>query len=272
MMHMEFRCFTDTEKFKRMNQSNRHFANLMTFAVVTLLPSHGLFAQSSAIPTNIRASYTVGSLSQGTAVNKNDVLYGVPAPPGKVVGDSYLSTYWRKSAVQLYKDDKLIEGYDTRYDIQADVLDVKTTAGVKVLEGKRIRSFSWRDSTRVDPVFFVNAHDYKIDGIPMTGFFEVLVDGPAPLLKYTTLQIKKADYNVSFDVGSRDDKILKQASYYAGKGKNVVKLGTSKKKVLTLFEDKVAEMEKYMDDSQVSLKKEADLVRTWQHYNSLLPQ
>jgi hypothetical protein len=233
---------------------------------------HVAHGQSSAIPTNIRASYSMGSLSDGNALGTSEVLYGVPAPEGKVVGDTYLSTYWRKSAVQLYKDDKLIEGYDTRYDIRSDVLDVKTTAGVKVLEGKRIRSFSWKDSSRVDPVFFVNAHDYKMQGAPMTGFFEVLVDGPAPLFKYTTLHIKKADYNVSFDVGSRDDKILKQSTYYMGQGKSVVELDVPKKKLLALFGDKATEMDKYIDDSEVSLKKEVDLVKLFQHYNSLLPQ
>jgi len=230
------------------------------------------FGQASAIPANVRASYTVGSLSEGVSMGRNGVLYGVPAPPGKVVGDTYYSTHWRKSVIQLYKDDRMIEGYRVRYDIQTDALDVNTDGGVKVLDGKRIRSFSWLDSSRVEPVFFVNAHDYHLEGTPLTGFFEVLADGKAPLFKRIELHVKKADYNVSFDVGSRDDKILKEATYFVGQGKNVVEVESSKKKVLSLFGDKANEMEKFMESNNISVKKEADLVKLLQHYNGLIAQ
>lgn len=229
-------------------------------------------AQSSAIPSNIRASYTVQSLSDAASMGKNEILYGVPAPAGKVIGDTYLSTHWRKSAIQLYKDDRVVEGYEVRYDIRSDALDVKTTGGVKVLEGKRIRSFSWRDSSRLEPVFFVNAHDYTFEGVPMTGFFEVLADGGAPLFKRTELALKKADYNVSFDVGSRDDKILKQTSYFMGLKKQVVEVEGTRKKVLALFGNMADAMEKYIAANDLSLKKESDLVSVFTHYNSLLSQ
>lgn len=251
---------------------NKYMIRIGGWAILSILSGQVVRGQSSAIPANIRASYAVESLSDAAAIGRNEVIYGVPAPPGKVIGDTYLSTMWRKSAIQLYKDDRIIEGYDTRYDIHADALDVKTTAGVKMLEGRRIRSFSWRDSSRIEPVFFVNAQDFKLEGTPMTGFFEVMADGRAPLLKRTVLQIKKANYNVSFDVGSRDDKILKRADYYMATGNDVVEVGTSKKKMLPLFGDKAAEVEKFIDDNSLSLKKEGDLVKLFEYYNSLLPQ
>ncbi|HTF21709.1 MAG TPA: hypothetical protein VK658_26705 [Chryseolinea sp.] len=246
-----------------------HFTAVL---ILSCAAAPGVYGQSSAIPNNIRASYTMEGLADANAIGKNEILYGVPAPAGKVIGDTYLGTHWRKSAIQLYKDDRVVEGYPVRYDIQTDALDVKTDAGVKVLEGKRIRSFSWVDSSRLDPVFFVNARDYKFEGSPLLGFFEVLVDGKVPLFKRTELHVKKADYNVSFDVGSRDDKILKQSSYYIGQQQTVVEVSPTRKKVIALFGDKANEMEKYMSDNDVSLKKEADLVRTFQYYNSLLTQ
>ena len=241
-------------------------------AVAVLFQVDVCFGQDSAIPSNIRASYTMESLSDGSQVSLNEVLYGVAAPPGKVIGDTYLTPNWLKSAIQLYKDDRVIQGYSVRYDIYADALDIKTNNGVKVLEGKRIKSFSWLDSTRVEPVFFVNARDYKFENTPLTGFFEVLVDGPAPLFKRTQLRVKKADYNVSFDVGSRDDKILKERSYYVGQSKAVVELGNAKKKVLPIFGNRSDEMEKFMSDNNLSLKNEADLVRLFKHYNTLIAQ
>ena len=246
-----------------------HMFVLLALFGAGVFSAHG---QSSAIPNNIRASYTVEGLSDATVAGKNEVLYGVPAPAGKVVGDTYLSTQWRKSAIQLYKDDRVIEGYLVRYDIQTDGLDIKTDDGVKVMEGSRIRSFSWLDSSRLDPVFYVNARDYKFEDVPLLGFFEVLVDGKVPLFRKTTLHVKKADYNVSFDVGSRDDKILKQSSYYIAQSKAVSEVGTNRKKVIALFGDKANQMEKYLNDNDVSLKKEADLIKTFQYYNGLLNQ
>jgi hypothetical protein len=245
---------------------------MASLALVLSGATSSAYCQTSAIPTNIRASYTMQSLSDASTMGKNEILYGVPAPEGKVIGDTYYSTQWKKSAIQLYKDDRVIEGYKIRYDIQTDALDVNTDAGVKVLDGKRIRSFSWLDSSRVDPVYFVNARDYKLDGTPLTGFFEVLVDGKTPLFKRVELHLKKADYNVSFDVGSRDDKILKQAVYFVGQEKSVVEAGSSKKKILAVFGDKAGEMEKFMNDNSVSVKREADLVKVFQHYNSLIAQ
>jgi hypothetical protein len=244
--------------------------SLLTLAVVSASSVRG--QQISAIPNNIRAAYTMEGLSDLNALGNGEVLYGVPMPPGKVIGDTYLSTTWRKSAILLYKDEKLVEGYDVRYDIHADALDVKTSKGVKVLDGKRIRSFTWTDSSRLEPAFFVNAHEYKLDGSPLTGFFEVLVDGQAPLFKRTDIHIKKANYNVSFDVGSRDDKILKQPTYFMGQSGAVNEIESSRKKVLVLFGDKADEMGRYMDVNKLSLKKEGDLVNIFRHYNSLLLQ
>lgn len=250
------------------------FRFLRTLSLTVALCSGLIFAraQSTALPTNIRASYTLESLSDATRLSQNEVLYGVAAPPGNVVGDTYLSTHWRKSAIQLYKDERVLQGYSVRYDIYTDALDVKTDKGIKVLEGKRIRSFSWLDSSRLDPVFFVNARDYKLDNVPLSGFFEVLVDGGTPLFKRTDLRVKKANYNVSFDVGSRDDKILKDAAYFAGQGKNVVELNSAKKKVLTVFGSKAGEMEKYIDENNLSTRKEEDLVKIFHYYNTALTQ
>jgi hypothetical protein len=242
----------------------------LSLIIVSSFASIAVNGQSSAIPTNIRSSYTLESLSDATKLSQNEVLYGVAAPPGKVIGDTYLGTNWRKSAIQLYKDERVIQGYSVRYDIYTDALDVKTDKGIKVLEGKRIRSFSWLDSSRLDPVYFVNARDYKLDNTPLTGFFEVLADGAVPLFKRTNLRVKKADYNVSFDVGSRDDKILKEVTYFVGEGKSVVELSPAKKKVLSIFGSKSDEMEKYIDENNLSAKKEADLVKIFQHYNTSL--
>jgi hypothetical protein len=98
----------------------------------------------------------------------------------------------------------------------------------------------------------------------------VVVDGPLPLLKQTTVYVKKADYSVQFDVGSRDDKILKKTELYFAKNGQVLELPSSKKKLLPLFGDKAEAIGKFIQDQNLSTSREADLVTIFQHYNSLI--
>ncbi len=238
--------------------------------ILALLNSEFANGQTSAIPNTVRAVNALERLTDSNGLGANEMIYGIPLPPGKVIGDTYLSTSFRQAAILLYKDNKLLEGYPIRYDIQSDELDVKTSKGIKVLEGRNIKSFLWVDSAHLDPVYFVNAKEYKLGGTPLTGFFEVLVDGKAPLFKKTNLALKKANYNEALSVGSRDDKILKQSEFYIGQSGRVIELPSTKKKFLPLFESKAAEMEKFIDTSGLSIKKQDDLIAIFKHYNALI--
>jgi len=197
------------------------------------------------------------------------MLYGIPLPEGKVVGDTYLSTEWKRSVILLYDNNKLIEGFPVRYDIKSDDLEVKGRSDIKVLEGRKIKSFMWIDSSRSEPYYFVNAKDFKVGGVPLTGFFEVLADGNSPLFKKVNISVKKADYNVTLNMGSRDDKILKNSTYYFADGNRVSEIPGSKKKFLQLLKSKADEVESYMDENGLSIKKEEELVAIFKYYNSL---
>jgi hypothetical protein len=225
----------------------------------------------AVVPPNIRATNTLERLNDLDGLGMGDLLYGIPLPEGKVVGDTYLDTSWRVSSILLYEKDKMIEGYPTRYDIYRDEMEIKAKNGIKVLKGNKIKSFVWIDSLTRKPVFFVNAQDYKNkNDVPFTGFFEVLTEGDIPLFKRTYIDIKKADYNIQFNVGSQDDKILKKREYYALKDKDIIEIPTSKKKLLPFFEDKAEELEKFMKDNDLSASKEEDLKLLFQRYNELV--
>ncbi len=228
-----------------------------------------LLAQAgSAIPTNMRAVNTIERLTYfNNSYGGNEMMYGIPLPEGKVIGDTYLNQDWRRSAILLYDGDKLLEGYAVRYDILGDELDVKTTKGVKVLDGRKVKSFIWMDSLTRLPAYFINAKAYKNEGAPLSGFFEVLVDGKTPLFRRYEILIKKADYNVQLSVGSRDDKILKKVAYYFPSGDEVFQIPSNRKKLLGLLGDKSGEIENFMETNKLSPKAEEDLIRLFQFYN-----
>ena len=86
-------------------------------------------------PANVRASNTLDRLKESRDLGSTDMLYGIPLPEGKTVGDTYLDTHWRNSSILLYEGEKLFEGFPIRYDIMADEVEVKSKKGIKVLKG-----------------------------------------------------------------------------------------------------------------------------------------
>lgn len=241
------------------------------FIFISVLFSLYAFAQPNVVPNNIRAVNTLEKLYDPDGLGRSDMLYGIPQPEGKVVGDTYFSTQWKNSTILLYKDEKMIEGFPIRYDIRANEIEVKTQSGVKVVGGDKVKSFIWIDSASRVPSYFVNAKDFKDkDQIKLSGFLQVVVDGPLPLLKLTTVYVKKADYSVQFDVGSRDDKILKKTELYFAKEGQVMELPSSKKKLLPLFGDKADAIGKLIQDQNLTPSRETDLVTIFSYYNSLI--
>ncbi len=225
----------------------------------------------AVVPPNIRAANTLDRLVDLDGLGMADMLYGIPLPEGKVIGDTYLDTRWKNSTILLYEKEKMIEGYPVRYDIYLDELEVKGKNGVKVLKGNKVKSFVWIDSLSRVPSFFVNGKEYQNEeNVSYTGFFQVLTEGTLPLFKRTFIDIKKADYNIQFNVGSHDDKIIKKNEFYVLKDNRVVALPSSRKKLVLVFDDKSEAMEKYMKDNNLASHKEEHLKLIFEFYNSLV--
>lgn len=224
----------------------------------------------TVVPPNIRASNTIEKLTDFRGLETGEMLFGIPLPEGKVIGDTYLDTNWKTGSIMLYDKDKLIERYPIRYDIYTNELDIKTGQQVKVIAGNKIKSFSWIDSSYSEPVYFINARDFKNEaGTQLSGFFQVLVDGPLPLLCKTDIVVRKADYNVQMNVGSKDDKILKKEKYYYLKDGTAVEVPAGKKKMLALFGEHAIAIEKYIKDNRSS-SKEDELLLAFDQYSKLV--
>lgn len=224
----------------------------------------------TVVPSNIRASNTIEKLTDFRGLETGEMLFGIPLPEGKVIGDTYLDTNWKTGSIMLYDKEKMIERYPIRYDIYTNELDIKTGQQVKVIAGNKIKSFSWIDSSYAEPVYFINARDFKNEaGTQLSGFFQVLVDGPLPLLCKTDIVIRKADYNVQMNVGSKDDKILKKEKYYYLKDGKAREVPAGKKKMLALFGEHAITIEKYIKDSRSS-SRESELLLAFDQYRKLV--
>ena len=228
------------------------------------------YAQA-VVPPNVRAANTLDRLRESRDFGSADMLYGIPLPEGEIIGDTYLDIHWKNSSILLYESEKLIEGFPIRYDIMANEVEVKSKKGIRILQGTKIKSFVWVDSVTKAPDYFVNAKDFKDESnVSYSGFFQVLSEGSLPLFKKTEIDIKKADYNIQFNVGSQDDKILKKSEFYTLKDNHVVELPSSKKKIVALFGDKSESMEVFIKENDLSITKGDQLKIIFEHYNSLV--
>ena len=233
----------------------------------------GVIATSASaqtvVPPNIRASNTIEKLTDFRGLETGEMLFGIPLTEGKVIGDTYLDTKWKTGSIMLYDKEKLIDRYPIGYDIYTNELDIKAGQQVKVIAGNKIKSFSWIDSSYTEPVYFINACDFKNEeGTQFRGFFQVLVDGPLPLLCKTDIVVRKADYNVQMNVGSKDDKILKKEKYYYLKDGKALEVPGSKKKMLALFGEHAITIEKYIKENRSS-SKEDELLLAFDQYRKL---
>jgi len=242
----------------------------MKKTVLLVLIALPAYAWCQALPNNIRAQFTMDRLmSNGISTRSND-LVGLAAPPGRVLGDTYLDSKWNVGSVLIKGKENMIEGYPMKYDIKAQNVEIKTTLGVRLLDVKNVGHMFWVDSLTQQPHYFVNAANYKFNGVPMIGLMEVLADGKVSLLRKSIIAVKQPTYNAALDVGTRDTKILKKAVFYYNQGDAVVEV-KSKKKLLESFGEYGDEVAAHMKLNRLDTKSARDLTEIFTFYNSKLP-
>jgi hypothetical protein len=117
-----------------MRISNKHIILFCFFCVA----SSQISAQtSSAIPSRIQAQTSINKVVRPGGLRPSEIMAGIPPPPGEVIGDSYLAENWFKGSILLYREGDLIEGYLLKYDIQNDLLEIKTGGRHKSFAGQK---------------------------------------------------------------------------------------------------------------------------------------
>ena len=229
-----------------------------------------LYAQDDAGLRSIRARNTMTQFSDGTANLTRTGLYGMApsSPMLDIEGDPYWDLHFGVASVELKGRKELVEGNYVRYDIYKDELEFLLKDGVKVLPGNKVVSVVWQDSIFSKPRFLVNANQFKENGVPLTGFLEILVDKDIVLLKRITLSIKKPTYNQALDVGSKSTKIIKNDQYYVSINQSLTKLN-SKKDFNELMPRHNTKIQSFIKDNKIKFNSENDLVALVEYCNTL---
>jgi hypothetical protein len=240
------------------------------FVVIPLIVVSHFYAEEirgqSAVPENVRASYNIDRFGDGII---NEMIFGIPLPGPKVVGDTYISQDWKKGKVLLYGQEKFVGIYPVRYDLYSQEIEIQSAQGIRVIAGGKIRSF-----VTVEPYgrnsIFINIKEYSFKRPPsIDGFLKVVEDGPFALLSSTTINLKRPDYNEALNVGSRDYRIHKREKFFFLMNGTVTELPLRKKEFASLFPvGKRDLINQFIRDNNLRLDREPDLIRIFSELNS----
>jgi len=231
---------------------------------------YGAEGTGAALQKTIRATNITNLFNDRPNMLGGNMVYGIAPEAAKVEGNNYLDKKWNTASLLLYRDQKVLEGYRVRYNIIANQFELMEpqSNNVSVMMGLRIQNLVWVDSAYKVPRYFVNGMDFLDEGVPISGFFEVLVDGQLPLMRRTEAIFKESNYNTALMVGNRDHKIIKRNTYFYLDGKNVIEVPSNRKKLMLLFGDKAEEMEKFINDNSLPTRDPSSLFQIFTHFNS----
>lgn len=234
------------------------------------LVKFGAEGTGAALQKTIRATNITNLFNDRPNMLGGNMVYGIAPEAAKVEGDNYLDKKWNTASLLLYRDQKILEGFRVRYNIVANQFEVMEpeSNNVSVMMGLRVQNLVWVDSLYKVPRYFVNGMDFLDEGVPISGFFEVLVDGELPLIRRTEAVFKESNYNTALMVGNRNHQIVKRNTYYYLDGKNIVEVPSNRKKLIALFGDKAEEMEKFINDNSFPTRDPSSLFQIFTHFNS----
>lgn len=245
-------------------KNNLNLSNIKLFPL-GLEEKTGDVLQKTIRATNVAQLFA----SRPNFVGGNSV-FGIPPEPKQLIGNFYLDPNWNKASILLYKNSEIIEGYLVRYQINSNTFEIRAENSDEMssIPGLRIQNLVWVDKEYNIPRFFINGMDFKEDGVPISGFFEVLVDGQKPLLRRTIATIKASNYNQALMVGERDDTIVKRNHYYYTEGKAVHKIPKKKKQFLVIFGEQAQTIATFIESNKLNIKESSALYSIFTQYNS----
>jgi hypothetical protein len=251
-------------------QNQMNVKNNLNLGIIQLYPTGLEEKTGDVLQKTIRATNVAQLFASRPNFVGGNSVFGIPPEPKQLIGNFYLDPNWNKASILLYKNSEVIEGYLVRYQINSNTFEIRAEDSDEIssIPGLRIQNVVWVDKEYNIPRFFINGMDFKEDGVPISGFFEVLVDGKKPLLRRTIANIKASNYNEALMVGEKDDTIVKRNQYYYTVGKSIHKIPKKKKQFLGIFEEQAQTIAAFIESNKLNFKESSALYSIFTQYNS----
>jgi hypothetical protein len=181
-------------------------------------------------------------------------------------GTYYLSSQFRPATVILTTNKKY-KNVNSRYDALHDVLEIQHEGRVYVLEGRKINSVVINPA-QSDSIQMIHARFVETEN--KVGLYEIIVQGKKSLLKKTEVFVKKPDYVVQFNAGSKVTTYSLIPKYYIwNEDKTAVPLKSTRKGIISALGSHKEEIDAYLDRSGGKISDEETLKGVFTYYNSL---
>jgi hypothetical protein len=242
----------------------------LNLGMITLFPYGFEDTSGAALQKTIRATNVAELFSKRPNFVGGQQVFGIPPEPKRLFGNFYLDQKWNKASILLYKNDEIMEGYLVRYNINSNNFEIRAENSNEAssLPGIRVRNIVLIDAEHKVPRYFVNGLDFRDEGAPKAGFFEVLVDGKLPLVRRTVATIRESNYNQVLMLGEPDDHVVKKNVYYYLIGKDLHLVPKKKKHFYEIFGDKSEAMMAFSLENKLDIKNEGAWFSLFTHYNS----
>lgn len=222
---------------------------IITTALI-LIFQVSLFAQSVGVDNGSKSSFeNLYDLRE-----MNDYNIGVNS---KIKGTVFLFEDWNNKSVvysifNTYQLDKL------NYNMLNDNFSVELSKdSLYILSKEKI------DSVSIDNLIFVKR---KLDN--KFAFFEKIAKtNSIVLLKKYDVSQKEGSFN-PLDGKTSPSVLYKEETYYIDNN-GLTKIKPSRKTIVPYFKDKANEVNKFLKENKISFKKDSDLNRLFEFYNSL---
>jgi hypothetical protein len=206
-------------------------------------------------------AFSASSQVPGEGILKN--MYGEAFSTKEyvdVIGYPFLYEEWQPGEIKILNENNSYKGLNLKYDLVKDVLLFKSESGEALLFAKVVTDFKIYADNK-NPVHYVLLKDPKYG---ISGFYEVLSDGKAKLLKKPVKKIvEKSEYASANKIRNFES----INTFFIQKNDVLIPVKKDKKSFLSVLADKQVQIEKYADENKLSFKNEEDLSKIINYYN-----
>lgn len=213
--------------------------------------------------------------------NNTAPIYGIAEKPGKLMGNIYLDSIFRSSAVVFFKEivkrydpsaSDSIAGYKLRINLLEKLVEFKMNGGIKGIDNMAIKKIQTFDPAGNILKTYINGKMLGIDSIGEDHFYDLVFDGLfVKVVSLSVLKKKEPTYHVALSIGDKNAYYYLKTIYYAKiENGNWKEIQNNKNAWLDLTGSRAKWMSSYLQQNQLNLKLTSDLRQFFQYFDKIL--
>lgn len=213
--------------------------------------------------------------------NNSAPIYGIAEKPGKLMGNIYLDSIFRSSAVVFFKEivkrydpnaSDSIAGYKLRINLLEKLVEFKMNGGIKGIDNMAIKKIQTFDPAGNILKTYINGKMLGIDSIGEDHFYDLVFDGLfVKVVSLSVLKKKEPTYHVALSIGDKNAYYYLKTTYYAKiENGNWKEIQNNKNAWLDLTGSRAKWMSSYLQQNQLNLKLTSDLRQFFQYFDKIM--